>query len=1083
MYSYSDEKLLMLVLPLVLVAAVFAGTGSFPTAHAAGFPSGPGLVCLNDASAAAAPPANPCPSTPYTFDGPYPPAPQLSPTQIRVGVYVNGSAGLNGFDITLSATHTVLSPVAVDLTGSLLTGTPTIVVECLSGILVSGSNCFNTDTVDTVHFAATSQPGSPASAAPTSGLLFTAIYNIIGTAPVGGISVGLQSGCTKTSIPGGVCVTVTNGTTTPDSESIQTGTSFNNSGNSVPWIAETSNSSLLTAALGSSTGNGAAITTAPENGWPGFSTDSISFVAVSSPGFAAPSLSASTCSPAACNITATVSTATPGTYSATIYATYVALDPNGLTVTLVSSVKIQVIVQGVTWTINNAPFTTPTTDYLSTTAPMSLFFVAHSLGGYSGTLTFSTSSLSDGGTGITFAYPTSFIISSGATVTQAITATATAQGVALYQTSLNATGLPLKTSAVLTIKVSGFTLATNTTSLTFNAGMSTGISTTLTSLGNPASTNGFAGSVSITSSVTGPGKLTVTCKSPLTLTPSGTVSGTCSFTSTTAGTYTVTLTGTGGTNNDMKNSTSITITILTVSGFKLSPSPTSITVYSGTPGLSTLTVTSSGSFNQLVTITVVAYPSPLSCIMTPASVTPPAGGTATITLSCFGPAGVYTVTLTGASTGFASQTATVTYKVQDFVLTASAPSTVDSTKLTTSTITITSLTGFSGTVSLTATPSTSLTASLSSNLIMGGSGTSTLSISSTTAGTYTVTVTGTSGSLSHSVSLSVQVVDFQIFASPTIVSTTPGVAVTSAITLTPINGFTDAVTLTTSVSPATGLTCAIAPTSITGGSGISTLTCTGTGGSYTATVTGTTSASLSHTAMVTINVLDFQLTTTPNAISVAAGGCTANPVNVISLGGFVGTIALTTSAPSGLTATLAPTTIIDSGTSTQTVCAAAATPTGPYTVAVLGISGSVSHQTTVAITVTSGTSTTPPVISQATWNHRFSLSKYNNVLTFRLGALNPSTVTEYVSLRVVATDSTGVDSFILNSAVMALSPGQNLVHIDLSQTFTQSQVGETFTFNISIQWGLTAATDPAQLPFNSTANNGQPTSGSFTVLP
>ena len=80
-----------------------------------------------------------------------------------------------------------------------------------------------------------------------------------------------------------------------------------------------------------------------------------------------------------------------------------------------------------------------------------------------------------------------------------------------------------------------------------------------------------------------------------------------------------------------------------------------------------------------------------------------------------------------------------------------------------STITVTSLNGFSGEVSLAASAPTGLSAALSPTsltIASGGSASSTLSItvsSSTAAGTYTVTVTGTSGSLSHSATVTVNV--------------------------------------------------------------------------------------------------------------------------------------------------------------------------------------------------------------------------------------------------------------------------------------------------------------------------------------
>jgi len=1083
--SYSDKRLLILILPLVLLGAIIAAIGSLPNAHAAGYPGGPGLVCLTDTSAAPASPANPCPSTPYTFDGPYPSTPQISPTQIRVGVYVNGSAGLNGFDITLLTNHSVLSPVGFDLTGTVLSGTAVIVNECLSGVLVSGSSCFSSDTIDTLHLAATSQLGSPVSPSPTTGLLFTAIYNVVALAPTGGISVGFQTGCSNTGVPGGVCVTITNGTVVPNAETVQTGTSFNNSGNTVPWIAETSNSSIINVVRGASNGNSVSITTNPENGWPGFSTDSISLTSMATSGFTAPSLSASTCSPAACTIIATANTATAGNYSATIYGSYVAFDTNGLTVTLTAPVTVHIIVQDVAWTINSIASSSPQTDYLGTTAPMHLVFTAQSLGGYSGTITYSTSLLNDSGTGIKFAYPVSFTVSSGATVTKLVNATATTEGVALYQSALNATGLLVKNSVTIAIKVSGFALATNTTSLTFNAGKSAGVSVTATSLGNPPSLNGFAGSISISKSISGPGTLTVNCNSSLILTSGGSVSGTCSFSGSTAGTYTVTIKGTGGTNNDMTNSTTVTLTILSVAGFSVSASPASVTVNAGTAGISTITVSSSGSFNQAVSFTEVVYPSLLTCALTLGSITPPAEGTATAILSCSGPAGLYSVTLTGASAGFPSKTVTVKYTVQDFSLIASSTSSVDATQSTTSTITITSLDGFNGTVTLTVNPSAGLTASLSSTLVVGGSGTVTLILTSPTAGNYTFTVTGTSGQLSHTtVPIHVQVLDFQLLASPTIVNTTLGASVTSLVTVMPLNGFTDTVRIATTVSPSMGLTCSANPSSITGGLGNATLTCSGIGGTYTVIITGT-NGSLSHSTMITINVMDFTMTASPASITLVQGTSGTSSITVTSVGAFTGTVSLTPSVPTGLTASFSPTSIIMSGTSTLTIGSVfPTTATGIYIVSFTGTSAGLAHSVTISVNVTSATANVPPpFFTQSTWNHRFSLSKYNGIQTFKFGVKSNSTnTTIYLSVTITGVNNNGGSSFTLISGIIALAPNKNTSSLTLSQSFSPSQIGETFSFEMTIHWGTTPTSDTSTLAFTSTATNGAPTSGSFTVL-
>ena len=78
----------------------------------------------------------------------------------------------------------------------------------------------------------------------------------------------------------------------------------------------------------------------------------------------------------------------------------------------------------------------------------------------------------------------------------------------------------------------------------------------------------------------------------------------------------------------------------------------------------------------------------------------------------------------------------------------------------TSAITIASLNGFIGTVTLSASVPSGLTATFNPAQVSGGSGTSTLTIrvaSNIRSGTYTVTVKGTSGSLSHTVSVRVTV--------------------------------------------------------------------------------------------------------------------------------------------------------------------------------------------------------------------------------------------------------------------------------------------------------------------------------------
>jgi cyclophilin family peptidyl-prolyl cis-trans isomerase len=96
----------------------------------------------------------------------------------------------------------------------------------------------------------------------------------------------------------------------------------------------------------------------------------------------------------------------------------------------------------------------------------------------------------------------------------------------------------------------------------------------------------------------------------------------------------------------------------------------------------------------------------------------------------------------------------------DFAIAAPTGVTIHAGTQITSMVNVTDVNGFGGTVSLSVTPSSGLTARISPANITG-SGTAALTMSAAANGTYTVTVTGTSGTLKHSVT---PVVDTPVYA-------------------------------------------------------------------------------------------------------------------------------------------------------------------------------------------------------------------------------------------------------------------------------------------------------------------------------
>ena len=198
--------------------------------------------------------------------------------------------------------------------------------------------------------------------------------------------------------------------------------------------------------------------------------------------------------------------------------------------------------------------------------------------------------------------------------------------------------------------------------------------------------------------------------------------------------------------------------------------------------------------------------------------------------------------------------------------------------------------------------------------------------------------------------------DFTVSAAPNPITINAGSSGTSKITVNSLNGYSDQVSLTSTASG--GLTTTFSPNPITNFPGTSTLTVTvptGTAtGTYSVTVTGV-GGSISHSTTLTVQVTnpDFSISASPTSLTIRSGSSGTSKITVKPLNGFTGPVQLSSTAPSGLTASLSPKSITNSGTSTLKITVPSTIRSGTYTVTVTGTgnSGSLIHSATVTVTV------------------------------------------------------------------------------------------------------------------------------------
>jgi hypothetical protein len=293
-----------------------------------------------------------------------------------------------------------------------------------------------------------------------------------------------------------------------------------------------------------------------------------------------------------------------------------------------------------------------------------------------------------------------------------------------------------------------FNLAVTPSRQTIAAGDSTTYSVTV------APTGGFAGAVSLAV-----GGLPSGATGTFSPNPAMTTSNLSVVTdpATPAGSYALTITGTSGSLSHTALATLVVNAVLPPD-FTISAAPPSRTVGQGVNATSySVTIGAVNGFNGSVAMAVDGLPVGASGTFSPNPAT--TASTLNVNTTSITPSGSYVLTITGTS-GVLSHSTTVTLLVADFSLSAS-PSTVSLAAggRATYTVTINSMEGFSGSVTLSVSglpPKTS--ASFSPN---PATGSSTLTIRTnrgqTPPGSYAVVISGTSSGVTHTVTVTLVV--------------------------------------------------------------------------------------------------------------------------------------------------------------------------------------------------------------------------------------------------------------------------------------------------------------------------------------
>jgi len=500
--------------------------------------------------------------------------------------------------------------------------------------------------------------------------------------------------------------------------------------------------------------------------------------------------------------------------------------------------------------------------------------------------------------------------------------------------------------------------------------------------------------------------------------------------------------------------------------FILSANPDNLTIFQGASKNSTITVTGRGGFTG--TVVLQAQTQPFGTVVTAIlnrtilslnSTMPTATSTLTVdtTNSVPGTATIYL----SATSGTVSRNVYLFVNVTgpDFRITAN-PTFLNLRQGETgqSTISLTSVLGFTGTVNLSTSVYGSVSAILSNtslNLTSGGQANSTLTITvsaATPPGFDSIYVTGNAAnSLVHTafVQLNVTGPDFTLSASNYFLSLQAGQTANSTLTLSSRGGFSGTVALTVTtfgpVQPTVNPFSVTVNATQTSATALVTVTVAPfTPPTFTQVYVTATSGNIVHTVYIEISITgpDFSISTNPSVLSIPQGGSGQSTVSLSSIDNFSGNVTLSSSSLLLTSFSANPVNLASGGSAvtTLTIQAPLSTAPGSYFIGITANSGPLTRYTQVYVNVIGpdfSITASPYFLSipqGGSGNSTISLTSIDNLkgtATLFAQFSGPVTVSPNSTTVALSPNSTSTTTFKFSTGVN-VAPGYYYVDISAS---------------------------------------------------